>query len=177
MAKQDKAKNPYSIPNPKDALAGLKMPIDLVPDSLEILASLASLEGALKYGKFNYRARPVRMSVYIAALKRHVVRMNNGEWLDKKTKCPHISNIIKCAAIIGDAWLHGSLIDDRPPFNRGLLKLMDNSEGTIKHLQKIFAGHNPVQYTQKILEAELRTSSKSTAHSQRRTTVRRKNVR
>lgn len=167
--RQDAPKDPYSLPNPKDAIAGLKVPLDLVPDSIEVLASLASLEGALKYGKFNYRARPVRMSVYLAALKRHCIRMNNGEWCDRKTKVPHISNILKCAIIIGDAWLNGTLIDDRPPHNKGLLDFMDTMEPKIKHLQRIFKEHNPTQYTNVVLLEERRRalSYKKNDHRQR----------
>lgn len=131
--------------NPKDAVAGLKMPLDLVPDSIVVLASLGFLEGKLKYGQFNWRVKRVKMSVYLAALKRHTKRLNSGEWVDAKTRVPHICSILACASIIGDAWLEKTLEDDRPPAAPGLCAFMDAFDD--KHLKELFKVHDPKQYT------------------------------
>ena len=141
------AKNPYVSENPKDLLAGRKLPLDLVPDSLEALAALGFLEGALKYGQFNWRVKPVRMSVYTGALKRHLKALRDGQWADPKTHVPHISSIIACAAIIGDANLCGSLKDDRPPINQGLIDFLDTSQDIVAHLKELFKNESPKQYT------------------------------
>lgn len=161
-------KNPYTLPNPKDVLAGDKVPLHVVPESMEVLASLGMFEGSCKYGQFNYRARPVRLSVYVSALKRHSKRLNEGEWSDQKTNVPHISSILACAAIIGDAWLNGTLIDDRPPANKGTLEFMDNMPAAMDHLRHTFKDYSPTQYTQAVLEAEVAASTKPKRKSKKR---------
>lgn len=140
-------KQPYvaTDENPKDAVAGNKIPLHLVPDSIVALAAMGFLEGMHKYGQFNWRLKPVKMSVYLGALDRHVKRLRAGEWADAKTKVPHISSVLACAAIIGDAWLENTLKDDRPPSAPGLCRFMDEFNG--QHLAKLFADHKPAQYT------------------------------
>lgn len=101
--------------NPKDAFASSRLPLDLVPDSLTAYAALAFLEGALKYGAYNWRTRGVRTSVYVAALRRHLAAFQNGEWADPQTNVPHLASVIACAGIILDAELCAKLEDDRPP--------------------------------------------------------------
>lgn len=141
-------KNPYSDPtNPKDLVAQVKLPIDLVPDSLDVIASLSFLEGALKYGRYNWRMKPVKFSVYVSALRRHSAKLNAGEWADPKSRVPHISSIIACAGIIFDAHICGTLIDDRPPSSQKIVDFIDNATGVVQHLQEIFENEMPYQYT------------------------------
>ncbi len=132
--------------NPKDALAVSKLPLYLVPSSLEVYACLAFAEGALKYGAYNWRVAGVRLSVYLSAIKRHYDKFQNGEWEDQVTKVPHLASIIACSAIILDARLCDKLIDDRPP-TAPVSPLIDELEDHIKSLKVIFADHNPKQYT------------------------------
>lgn len=141
-------KDPHNV-NPKDALAANKWPLHVVPDSLSVIAALAFLEGALKYGQFNWRIKPVRLSVYLAALARHTKQLNSGQWTDPKSHIPHISHIIACAGIIGDADLCGTLIDDRPPLQPELPQYMDEQMVIVRHLNEIYKEHNPHQYTAK----------------------------
>jgi hypothetical protein len=101
--------------NPKDAIADGRLPLALVPDTVPAYASIAFAEGALKYGAYNWRVTGVRMSVYIAAIRRHLVRLQNGEWADPKTGVPHLASVIAGAGIILDARACGKLNDDRPP--------------------------------------------------------------
>lgn len=132
--------------NPKDAIGMNKLPLDLVPDTLDIYASLAFAEGALKYGKFNWRIAGVRASIYIAALKRHLDKYNNGEWADEKTKVPHLSSIIACAAVLADAHEIGKLTDDRPPA-APIDRIIKDVEPIVLHLKDLFKDHHPHQYT------------------------------
>lgn len=142
-----KPKNPYDV-NPKDFLAAEKLPLNIVPDSMVVFACLGFLEGAHKYGQYNWRAKPVKMSVYIGALRRHSAKLNAGEWADKKTNVPHGSYILCCMAIMMDAYLCGTLIDDRPPSQPSLIDLIDEESPKLIHgLAKLFATHNPHQYT------------------------------
>lgn len=73
-------------------------------------------EGSLKYGRHNYRATPVRSSVYFDAMLRHAFAWWEGE--DNDPDNPRVSHITKAIAtltVLRDAMLQGKLIDDRPP--------------------------------------------------------------
>lgn len=113
--------------NPKDAQASNRLPLDLVPDTVEVYAALAFAEGAAKYGAYNWRTAGVRASVYHAALKRHLAKWHNGERADQKTGVPHLASVIACAGILLDAELCGKLTDDRPP-PAPLANLIDGME-------------------------------------------------
>jgi len=113
VKKKSVAKKTEGI-NPKDAVqqASNRVPLALVPPICEVLASLGHLEGSLKYGPFNWRRDPIRLSVYLEAIKRHTSKLLMGEWIDETTKVPHLASIIANCNIIADADLHGSLVDD-----------------------------------------------------------------
>jgi hypothetical protein len=132
--------------NPKDAIAGKKLPLDLVPATLEAFAALGFLEGALKYGKFNWRKAGVKFSVYIGALKRHTKKLEDGEWRDAKTRVPHLASILACAGIALDAYACGKLKDDRAPAVN-TSALIDSLEAAVAHLKEVFKDHNPHQFT------------------------------
>jgi len=74
--------------NPKDIVGSRKAPIELVPDTIEVMAVEAFLEGALKYGRYNWRICGVRASIYYAATKRH---------LKKWWNCPDCSGFPPCS--------------------------------------------------------------------------------
>lgn len=132
--------------NPKDAIAGKKLPLSIVPSTLEVFATLAFLEGALKYGKFNWRIAGVKFSVYIDALKRHTKKLEDGEWADKKTGVPHLASILACAGIPLDAYVCGKLKDDRAPA-APTSDLIDRLDAAVAHLKEVFKDHNPHQFT------------------------------
>lgn len=131
--------------NPKDAVGSKKLPLELVPDTIQGEVALAFLEGALKYGRYNWRVSGVRASIYAAALKRHLARWWNGEDADKATRVKHLASVIACAGILLDAELCGKLTDDRPPAV-DLDKLL-NVDDRIEHLKELFKDHNPKQFT------------------------------
>jgi hypothetical protein len=133
--------------NPKDVIGQTKLPMGLVPDSMTAYASLAFLEGALKYGRYNWRAAGVRSSVYRDALDRHLSRWWNGEDVDPDTLVPHLASALACIAIILDADLSGKLTDDRPPRQEDLPKLISAMQGNIAHLKERFKDYDPHQYT------------------------------
>jgi len=142
----DKAADLQKPTNPKDALGIGRAPLQLVPETLAIYASLAFLEGALKYGQFNWRRSGVRASVYIAAMKRHLAKLSDGEWADKKSGVPHLSSILASAGIYADAYENGMLIDDRPPPAR-TSELIDAMPAQIEHLKNMFKDFSPHQHT------------------------------
>ena len=99
--------------NPKDALGADKLPLHLWPAGATALGSLALLDGALKYGRSNYRAIGVRASIYKDALARHVDAWFEGEDNDPQSGLPHLAHALACLAIIVDAQQAGQLTDDR----------------------------------------------------------------
>ena len=133
--------------NPKDAVGQGKLPLDLIPDTAAIEESLAFLEGALKYGAFNYRVAGVRASIYVAALRRHVNKWVNGEERDPHTGVHHLGSARACLGIIMDAQAMGKLTDDRPPRNAAYSHLVDDAVKNVEHLKTVFKDHKPRHYS------------------------------
>lgn len=131
--------------NPKDAIGVSKVPMHLVPGSAKAYLAMAFLEGALKYGKYNWRIAGVRSSIYMDAMERHYEKFKNGEDVDKKTKIPHLASVMACCAIILDAHLVGKLTDDRPP-GAPVSELLDGLVDHIEHLKDLFKDESPHQY-------------------------------
>lgn len=135
--------------NPKDVIGSTKVDLGLVPDSLVVNAATAFVEGATKYGRYNWRIAGVRASVYHAALRRHVAAWWNGEDCGTQTLVHHLDNAIACLAIIRDAELYGMLNDDRPPSpdRHAMSQLIDDQADLVAHLRETFKRENPKQYT------------------------------
>jgi hypothetical protein len=133
--------------NPKAAIGAKKLPLELVPDTLEIYAALGFFEGASKYGRYNWRVAGVRASTYVAALRRHVSKWWNGEEIDPDTGVPHLANAICCLAILVDSLEMGSLTDDRPPSIKHIGTTIAKFEPLIAALKEKFKDANPHQYT------------------------------
>jgi hypothetical protein len=132
--------------NPKDAIGSTKLPLGLVPSTINAEVALAYLEGALKYGRYNWRIAGVRASIYNDALERHRSKWWNGENADRRTRVKHLASIIACAGILLDAELCGKLTDDRPPA-APVADLIDGYEERVKFLIDLFKDHHPHQYT------------------------------
>jgi hypothetical protein len=132
--------------NPKDAMGVRKLPMHLVPGSAKAYLTMAFMEGALKYGKYNWRVAGVRASIYLDAMERHMEKYKNGEDIDKDTKVPHLASIMACCAIILDADLCDKLNDDRPP-RADVSKLIDDLAGHVGYLKEFYKDENPHQCT------------------------------
>ena len=118
--------------NPKDAVGIKKAPLSTVSLPFVAAVGVAMLEGALKYGRHNYRVAGVRLSVYVDAIFRHLAAMWEGEWLDPDCGMPHIIKIAACCAVVFDAHIRGKLVDDRPPKTQdGWLKEMNDNAGKL----------------------------------------------
>lgn len=135
--------------NPKDIVGSAKLSLTIVPDTLEICAAMGFLEGALKYGRFNWRVCGIRASIYLDALERHIAKWKNGQDYDKLTTVHHLDNAIACLGIMRDAMLYGKMEDDRPPCPNpdAMAELIDAQGATIAHLTTMFKAHNPYQFT------------------------------
>lgn len=132
--------------NPKDVIGSDKLPLGLIPQTGLAHVALAFLEGALKYGRYNWRIAGVRASIYYDAFRRHTDKWWNGEDVDPTTRIKHLASSIACQLIILDAELCGMLNDDRPP-RAPLSPEIDKLAEEVKYLKKLFADHHPHQYT------------------------------
>ena len=137
------------LTNPKDAIGIKKIDMGLVPDTTLIGLAKAFMEGALKYGRFNWRIAGVRASVYNAAHKRHMAKWWNGQNEDPQTRVHHLDNAMACIAILRDAELYGKLTDDRPPCPDpdAMARAIDAAADGVVFLQETFKDHLPYQYT------------------------------
>lgn len=150
--------------NPKDAVGTSKVPMHLIPGSAKAYLAMGFLEGALKYGKYNWRVAGVRSSIYLDAMERHYEKYKNGEDLDEKTKVPHLASIMACCAIILDAGLVDKLTDDRPP-RAPVAKLIDSLAPHVRYLQSLYKAEDPHQYT--IEDSQWGDEQDEQAHGQR----------
>jgi hypothetical protein len=132
--------------NPKDVIGSTKVPFDLVPESAIAEMATSFLEGALKYGRFNWRVMGVRASIYYSAMRRHMAKWYNGEDEDAVTTVHHLASVMACCAIIIDSKLCGKLTDDRPP-RVGVSGRIDELAEKVAHLKHVFEGCSPYQYT------------------------------
>lgn len=101
--------------NPKDAIGSRKVPFGTVPQQVVAEVGLAFLEGAVKYGRHNYRAIGVRSSVYYDATHRHLGAWWEGQDIDPKSGLHHITKAIASLVVLRDAMIQGKCEDDRPP--------------------------------------------------------------
>lgn len=101
--------------NPKDAIGITKMPMSCLPATVMAEVSLGMMEGALKYGRHNYRVIGVRASVYYDAALRHLMAWWEGEDLDPDSGLNHVVKAIASLVVIRDAMIQGKFSDDRPP--------------------------------------------------------------
>lgn len=101
--------------NPKDIVGSSKVPMSVLPTRVLMEVGLAMLEGALKYGRHNYRIAGVRGSVYYDAVMRHMNAWWEGEDTDPDSQLSHITKAISTLCVLRDSMLQGNFVDDRPP--------------------------------------------------------------
>jgi hypothetical protein len=129
------------LSNPKDGIGVTKLPLSLFPPTAVALGSLAFLDGALKYGKWNWRKCGVRASVYLDAARRHLAKWEDGDEIDPDG-VHHLGHALACLAIIVDAQATGMLNDDRPP-RANLESFFGGITGWVGKLLKKHEGKNP----------------------------------
>jgi hypothetical protein len=132
--------------NPKDAVGATKLPLDLVPATAIAMASLAHLDGALKYGAWNWRDAGVRSSIYVAAAIRHIQKWNNGEECDADSGVHHLGHALACINILIDSLAVGNLTDDRPP-KVDITTFMNMLTHDVKRLTELHADKNPYHFS------------------------------
>lgn len=101
--------------NPKDIVGIKKAALSCVPLPVIIEIGLGMMEGALKYGRHNYRAVGVRASVYFDATIRHLFAWWEGEDTDPDSALSHVTKAITSLVVLRDAMMRGKMEDDRAP--------------------------------------------------------------
>ena len=107
--------NEYPDNNPKTVYGLKKVALALNPFPALIHMARAFMDGARKYGPYNWRKKKVSSTVYIHAAQRHIAQWFDGEEQDPVSKVHHLGHAMACLAIILDAQAVGNLNDDRPP--------------------------------------------------------------
>lgn len=133
--------------NPKEAFGDAKMPLDLLPDTAVVQFNLAFLEGALKYGQYNWRIAGVSARTYVRAARRHLSKWWNGQDVDPVTHVSELASVGACIAILIDAAACGKLTDNRPP-RADMERVLADAAKVSAHLKQLFRDHHPPQYTQ-----------------------------
>lgn len=100
--------------NPKDLLGVQKASITKLPAVGIAWGAMAMMDGAAKYGPYNWREKDVVASIYIDAAIRHLHQWFEGQEVASDSKVHHLGHAIACCAILLDAQFTGNLKDDRP---------------------------------------------------------------
>lgn len=132
--------------NPKTAFGSDKLPLHLWPPIATALGSLALLDGALRYGRSNYRAAGARATIYADAAQRHMDAWMEGENLDPQSGVSHLGHALACLAILVDAEAAGVLTDDRR-YPGKYRKAMDALTPHVARIKARHIGEEPKHYT------------------------------
>lgn len=135
------------VENPKDVIGSDKLPVHLFSAAGVAMGALGKLDGALKYGRNNFRAANIRYTIYLDALKRHIDALQEGEDDDPESNLHHLCHILASADILADAYAGGTLIDDRNfggAYWRGFLNKITPH---VKRLKEKHKDKNPKHWT------------------------------
>lgn len=118
-------KSKANTPNPKDLFGNKKVSITKFPLIALLHGSHAMMNGADKYGPYNWRDKAVIASIYVDAAFRHLMAWFEREEAAQDSGVHHLGHALACCAILLDAEATGNLIDDRPRVNPSIQKKMD----------------------------------------------------
>lgn len=131
--------------NPKDIVGTKKAPMSTVSAPVVAEIGVAMLEGALKYGRHNYRAVGIRASVYYDATLRHLMSWWEGEDIDPDSGMSHITKALASLVVLRDSMLRGNWNDDRPPRSENFYAGLNQAAAAL--IDK-YADRNPRHYTE-----------------------------
>lgn len=113
-------------PNPKDIVGSSKISITKLPAAGIIHGARAMMDGAKKYGPYNWREKDISASIYVDAAIRHLLDWFEGEENAPDSKAHHLGHALACCAILLDAQENNCLLDDRP--------ILGNSKGVASRI-------------------------------------------
>ena len=126
----------YTKPtNPKDAV-GIRKPRFYSGMSCHVrrLVSIGMMEGAMKYGRHNYRDAGVRASVYYDSTNEHLDDWYEGEDIDPDSDLNHVIKAICSLYVLADAIITGNFVDDRPPRTKKVRDIVKESQPIVDRL-------------------------------------------
>lgn len=132
--------------NPKDFQGFKKVPFHLMPWTGVAVEAVQMLDGACKYGRENYRAEPVRASIYFDAAIRHLLDWWHGEDKTPDSLLRHLGGTRASTNIIIDAIAAGKFIDDRAHYN-GYATLMDELNAEVSRIAAKHKDKKPRHYS------------------------------
>jgi len=135
----------FDVENPKDLVGTNKLPLHLWPSTATAMGCIALLNGALKYGRANWRRVGVRASIYADACQRHIAAWFEGHDCDEEG-VPHLASALACLAILVDAEAAGKLKDDRQ-VSGGHDEIVKRLTPHVERLRALHAGKSPKHYT------------------------------
>lgn len=102
--------------NPKDVLAAneQRVLLHLVPSPALAHVAHALMDGARKYGPYNWRKEGVSAVTYVSAAMRHIRDWLDGEEVAPDSGVHHLGHAAACLAILLDSIEVENLVDDRP---------------------------------------------------------------
>lgn len=118
--------------NPKDLFGARKVSLSKLPAVAVAHAAHAMMDGAGKYGAYNWRDKKVIASIYADAAKRHIDNWFEGQRAAKDSEVHHLGHAMACMAILLDAEATGNLIDDRPEGNEVADRVFDEIAGILE---------------------------------------------
>jgi len=101
--------------NLKNVVSKSKAQLQVVPMALLVGVSEAMVDGASKYGPFNWREGRVEYMQYIGAMMRHIAALIDGEDEADDSHIHHLKHVGATVGILLDAMECNVLVDDRPP--------------------------------------------------------------
>jgi hypothetical protein len=105
--------------NPKDKIGSSKVDMTLLSVHAKVQWALALMDGATKYGPYNWRVEPVQMRTYLGAAYRHLDCVLEDEELASDSLVHHLGHVMACCSIIIDSMAVGKMVDDRPVLGQG----------------------------------------------------------
>ena len=101
--------------NPKDLVGVKKVSYSVIPETVIAEMALGLMEGARKYGAYNWRVAGVRASIYFDAARRHLAKWWEGQDIDPDSGVHEITKAIASLVVLRDAMIQSKCNDDRPP--------------------------------------------------------------
>lgn len=100
--------------NPKDLVGNTKVSLSKMPPIAAAHCAMAFMDGAAKYGAYNWREKEVIAGIYVDAAKRHLDCWFEGQEIATDSQVHHLGHAMACCAILLDAQAKNKLVDDRP---------------------------------------------------------------
>lgn len=132
------------LSNPKEAMGSNKISFSVLPANVLGECALALTEGAMKYGRHNYRGVGVRASTYYDAALRHLMAWWEGEDIDPESGLSHVTKAISGLMVVRDCMMADRLNDDRPP--KSSENWMADLNKQVPIIRELYKDKNPKHY-------------------------------